>query len=52
MVAIAPDRNGNHTALAVTVAFDAPATAREFTLRVKDFPPVRFELPREEKPAR
>ena len=52
VVAFVPDREGKHAAMAVTVAFDAPAGAREFTLRVKDFPPVRIDLPREEKTAR
>jgi dipeptidyl aminopeptidase/acylaminoacyl peptidase len=52
VLAFIPDRDGKHAAMAVTVTFDAPAAAREFILRVKDFPPVRFELPREEKPAR
>lgn len=45
VVAIEPDKDGNHTALAVAVAFDAPADAREFTLRVKEFAPIRIELP-------
>ncbi len=49
VVAMAPDRDGNHSALAVAVVFDAPLGAREFTLRVKDFPPVRIELPVERK---
>jgi len=49
VVALAPDRDGNHSALAVAVVFDAPLGAREFTLRVKDFPPVRIELPIERK---
>jgi dienelactone hydrolase len=47
VVAIQPDKNGQHAALAVAVAFDAPADAREFLLRVKGFPPVRIELPAE-----
>ncbi len=45
VVAIQPDRDGNYGALAVAVAFDAPPGAREFLLRVKDFPPVRIEVP-------
>jgi len=45
VVALVPDRDGQHSALAVAVVFDAPATAREFILKVKDFPPVRIQLP-------
>lgn len=37
--------HGNHAALAVTIAFDAPRDAREFVLKVKEFPLVRIELP-------
>jgi dipeptidyl aminopeptidase/acylaminoacyl peptidase len=49
IVAIEPDKDGHHSALAVAVAFDAPADAREFTLRVKEFAPIRIELPAEKK---
>jgi dipeptidyl aminopeptidase/acylaminoacyl peptidase len=45
VVAFVPDRQGGHSAMAVAVAFDAPLGAREFTLRVKEFPPIRIELP-------
>ncbi len=49
VVALVPDRDGNHSALAVAVVFDASLGTREFTLRVKDFPPVKIELPVERK---
>ncbi|MBI3662195.1 MAG: S9 family peptidase [Acidobacteria bacterium] len=49
VVALVPDRDGDHSALAVAVVFDAPLGAREFTLKVKDFPPVKIELPVERK---
>jgi acetyl esterase/lipase len=45
VVAIQPDRDGAHSSLAVTIAFDVPAAARQLVLRVKDFPPVRTEIP-------
>ena len=45
IVAIAPDKDGNHAALAVAVAFDVPADAREFVLKVKEFPAIRIVLP-------
>jgi hypothetical protein len=45
VIAIQPDRDGAHSSLAVTIAFDAPAAARQLLLRVKDFPPVRIEIP-------
>ncbi len=45
VVTMAPDKDGNHTAMAVAVAFDAPADVREFLLKVKEFPPVKIELP-------
>jgi len=45
VVAMAPDKDGNHTAMAVVVAFDAPPDARAFALKVKEFPPVKIELP-------
>jgi dipeptidyl aminopeptidase/acylaminoacyl peptidase len=45
VVAIQPDRDGGHSSLAVTIAFDAPTAARQLVLRVKDFPPVRIEVP-------
>ncbi|MGH9815796.1 MAG: S9 family peptidase [Candidatus Acidiferrales bacterium] len=45
VAAMQPDTDGAHAALAVIVAFDAPAGARHFLLRVKDFPPVRIDLP-------
>lgn len=45
VVAVLPDREGAHNVLAVTVAFDAPAGARQFLLRVKDFPAMRIEVP-------
>jgi len=45
VVALQPDRDGAHSSLAVTIAFDAPLAARQFLLRVKDFPPVRIEVP-------
>jgi dipeptidyl aminopeptidase/acylaminoacyl peptidase len=45
VIAVQPDRDGNHAVLAIAVAFDAPPAAREFLLRVKDFPPVRIEVP-------
>lgn len=44
-VAAVPDKNGNHDAIAVALAFDVPRNVQEFTLRVKDFPPLRIELP-------
>lgn len=47
VLSLEPDRDGAHTALAATIAFDAPANARSFLLRVKDFPPIRIELPLE-----
>jgi hypothetical protein len=49
VVALTPDRDGNAAALSVAVVFDAPLGAREFLLRVKDFPPVKIELPIEVK---
>jgi dipeptidyl aminopeptidase/acylaminoacyl peptidase len=49
VVALAPDRDANSSALSVAVVFDAPLGAREFLLRVKDFPPVKIELPIERK---
>ena len=49
VLALVPDRDGSHSALAVTVVFDASLGTREFTLRVKDFPPVKIELPMERK---
>jgi hypothetical protein len=52
VVAFVPDKEGKNTAMAVTLAFDVPAGSHEFTLRVKDFPPVLIELPSEEKPKR
>lgn len=45
VIAIQPDRDGAHASLAVTIAFDVPAAARQLLLRVKDFPPVRIEIP-------
>lgn len=45
VVAIQPGRDGEHSSLAVTIAFDVPAAARQLLLRVKDFPPVRIEIP-------
>jgi hypothetical protein len=49
VVAFAPDRDGRHAAIAVAIAFDVASDAREFMLRVKDFPPVAIELPVEAK---
>ena len=45
VIAIQPDRDGAHSSLAVTVAFDVPAAAQTLLLRVKEFPPVRIEIP-------
>ncbi len=45
VAAIVSGTDGSHSTLAVTIAFDAPPGAREFVLKVKDFPPVRMELP-------
>ncbi|MBI3405965.1 MAG: S9 family peptidase [Acidobacteria bacterium] len=45
VIAIHPDHDGRYAALAFRVAFDAPVSAREFMLKVKDFPPVSIELP-------
>lgn len=45
VVAIQPDGDGAHAALAVVVAFNVPASARHFLLRVKDFPAIRIDLP-------
>jgi dipeptidyl aminopeptidase/acylaminoacyl peptidase len=47
VVAMAADRDGRHSTLAVAVVFDAPASAREFVLKVKDFPPIKISLPQE-----
>lgn len=49
VVAVAPGKDGGPSALAVAVAFDAPAERREFILKVKEFPEVRIELPPEAK---
>jgi dipeptidyl aminopeptidase/acylaminoacyl peptidase len=45
VVTVVPDRDGNHGALAVAIAFDVPADARALLLQVKDFPAVRITLP-------
>lgn len=43
VLAFVPDADGHHPAVAV--AFDSPPGTREFLLRVKEFPPIRIELP-------
>ncbi|MGH9795585.1 MAG: alpha/beta hydrolase family protein, partial [Candidatus Acidiferrales bacterium] len=50
VIAIQPDADGAHAALAIVVTFDAPATARHFLLRVKDFPAIRIDLPADGQP--
>ncbi len=47
--AVVPGRDGSGagqpSTLALAIVFDASPGARDFVLRVKDFPPVRIELP-------
>jgi dipeptidyl aminopeptidase/acylaminoacyl peptidase len=45
VAAIAPEKDGSMPALAVALAFDLPADARELILRVKDYPALKVELP-------
>ncbi len=45
VAAVAPEKDGRIAALALALAFDLPAGARDLILRVKGFPALRVELP-------
>lgn len=47
LVAIEPNGDRAPAALAIAVVFDVPRNARQFRLRVKDFPGILLELPLE-----